>query len=86
MRAEELLTLRFVAEGANVVLLGPNGVGKTMLPRASATRPCAARPSRAGKEIEAAFSPECGISAGLRWSRGGGAMRVPALVRAVRTS
>ena len=28
---EELFTLRFVAEGTNVVLLGPNGVGKTML-------------------------------------------------------
>ncbi|AUX38811.1 ATPase AAA [Sorangium cellulosum] len=28
---EELFLLRFVAEGANVVLLGPNGVGKTML-------------------------------------------------------
>jgi DNA replication protein DnaC len=28
---DELLTLRFVGEGANVVLLGPNGVGKTML-------------------------------------------------------
>lgn len=28
---EELLTLRFVGEGANVVLVGPNGVGKTML-------------------------------------------------------
>lgn len=28
---EELLTLRFVAEGANVVMVGPNGVGKTML-------------------------------------------------------
>jgi len=27
----ELLTLAFVAEGANVILLGPNGVGKTML-------------------------------------------------------
>lgn len=28
---EELLTLRFVGDGANVVLVGPNGVGKTML-------------------------------------------------------
>lgn len=28
---EELFTLRFVTEGANVVVLGPNGVGKTML-------------------------------------------------------
>jgi DNA replication protein DnaC len=28
---EDALTLRFVAEGANVVILGPNGVGKTML-------------------------------------------------------
>lgn len=28
---EELLTLRFISEGANVVMLGPNGVGKTML-------------------------------------------------------
>jgi len=28
---EELFTLRFVAEGTNVVMLGPNGVGKTML-------------------------------------------------------
>lgn len=28
---EELLTLRFVGEGLNIVLLGPNGVGKTML-------------------------------------------------------
>jgi DNA replication protein DnaC len=28
---EELFTLRFVAEGVNVVMLGPNGVGKTML-------------------------------------------------------
>jgi len=31
MLVDELLTLRFVTEGANVVLLGPNGVGKTML-------------------------------------------------------
>jgi len=31
MLVEELLTLRFLSEGANVVLLGPNGVGKTML-------------------------------------------------------
>jgi DNA replication protein DnaC len=30
---EELLTLRFVDEGVNAVLLGPNGVGKTMLLR-----------------------------------------------------
>jgi DNA replication protein DnaC len=28
---EELLTLRFLAEGVNVVLAGPNGVGKTMI-------------------------------------------------------
>lgn len=28
---EELQSLAFMAEGANVVLLGPNGVGKTML-------------------------------------------------------
>ena len=28
---EELFTLRFVGEGANVVVLGPNGVGKTMM-------------------------------------------------------
>jgi DNA replication protein DnaC len=28
---EDILTLRFIAEGANVVVLGPNGVGKTML-------------------------------------------------------
>jgi DNA replication protein DnaC len=30
---DELFTLDFVREGANVVLLGPNGVGKTMLLR-----------------------------------------------------
>lgn len=30
---EELFTLAFIAEGANVVFLGPNGVGKTMLLR-----------------------------------------------------
>jgi DNA replication protein DnaC len=28
---DELFTLRFIAEGANVVWVGPNGVGKTML-------------------------------------------------------
>lgn len=28
---EELLTLSFVAQGLNVVLVGPNGIGKTML-------------------------------------------------------
>ena len=30
---EDLLTLRFVEEGANAVLVGPNGLGKTMLLR-----------------------------------------------------
>jgi DNA replication protein DnaC len=35
---EELLTLRFVSEGANIVLLGPNGVGKTMLLKNLASR------------------------------------------------
>jgi DNA replication protein DnaC len=30
---EELLSLRFIDEGINAVLLGPNGVGKTMLLR-----------------------------------------------------
>lgn len=30
---EDLFSLRFVEEGANAVLLGPNGVGKTMLLR-----------------------------------------------------
>lgn len=28
---DELFTLQFIEEGANVVLLGPNGVGKTMI-------------------------------------------------------
>jgi DNA replication protein DnaC len=28
---DELFTLRFIEEGANVVLLGPNGVGKSMI-------------------------------------------------------
>ena len=31
LQIEELMTLRFIGEGANVVLLGPNGLGKTML-------------------------------------------------------
>ena len=35
---EALLTLKFVAEGANVVLLGPNGVGKSMLAKNIAHR------------------------------------------------
>jgi len=35
---EDLFTLRFVPEGANVVLLGPNGVGKTMLLKNLASR------------------------------------------------
>jgi len=30
---DELFALGFVSEGANVVFLGPNGVGKTMLLR-----------------------------------------------------
>jgi DNA replication protein DnaC len=35
---EELLTLKFVDEGANVVFVGPNGVGKTMLSKNLAHR------------------------------------------------
>jgi DNA replication protein DnaC len=35
---EELLTLSFIGEGANVVMLGPNGVGKTMLLKNLASR------------------------------------------------
>jgi DNA replication protein DnaC len=35
---EDLFTLDFISEGANVVILGPNGVGKTMLLRNLAHR------------------------------------------------
>ena len=35
---DEIFTLRFIADGANVVFLGPNGVGKTMLLRNLASR------------------------------------------------
>jgi DNA replication protein DnaC len=35
---EDLFTLRFVPEGANIVLLGPNGIGKTMLLKNLASR------------------------------------------------
>lgn len=37
-QVEDLFSLDFVAEGANVVMLGPNGVGKTMLLRNLAHR------------------------------------------------
>ena len=43
---DELFTLDFLAEGANVVLLGPNGVGKTMLLRNLADRALPRRPRR----------------------------------------
>ncbi|MFO0758073.1 MAG: ATP-binding protein [Byssovorax sp.] len=36
---EDLFSLGFVTEGVNVVLLGPNGVGKTMLYATSPTAP-----------------------------------------------
>lgn len=35
---EELLSLKFVEEGTNIVLVGPNGVGKTMLSKNLAHR------------------------------------------------
>ena len=37
-QVERLLTLGFIDEGANVILMGPNGVGKTMLAKNLADR------------------------------------------------
>lgn len=37
-QVEDLFTLRFIREGENVVIIGPNGVGKTMIQRNLAHR------------------------------------------------